>query len=208
MRSGQSIRVMRCFVILAVAVLAAGCAGESPSKDGTGKDAGPAQGNNAPATTAPDKDVSNTQAPKHAVGETFVVNGLTWTVVATEKLAEVGAISSDEQPKKPVNGTYLVVKLDFQGVEGTLGGFDTAALKVRDAGGKLYNYDWESGAADNYTIKHLDWNQLSFAMLGDETVQHVFAIYDVPAANGPFTLEWVGAKGGKLVTLSTVDLGE
>jgi hypothetical protein len=208
MRSGQNIRVMRCFVILAVAVLAAGCAGGGSSKDGAEKDTGPAQGSNAPATTAPDKDASNTQAPRHAVGETFVVNGLTWTVVATEKLAEVGTIFSDEQPKKPVNGTYLVVKLDFQGVEGTLGGFDTAALKVRDAGGKLYNYDWESGAADNYNILHKDLKDLPFAMLGDPTVQHVFAIYDVPAANGPFTLEWMDAKDGKLVTLARVGLGE
>ena len=39
-------------------------------------------------------------------------------------------------------------------------------------------------------------------MLGDATVQHVFAIYDVPAANGPFTLEWVDVKDGELVMLS------
>lgn len=208
MRDGHSFRVMECFVILAMVVLAAGCAGESPSKDGTGEDTGPAQGNTALATTAPDKDTMNTQAFKYSIGETFVVNGLTWTVVATEKLVEVETIFSDEEPKKPVNGAYLVVKLDFQGVEGTLGGFDTAALKVRDAGGNLSSYDWESGAADNYAITHNDLKLLSFAMLGDATVQHVFAIYDVPAENGPFTLEWMGVKDGELVTLARVDLGE
>ncbi len=196
MKKVQYTRLIKWFTLLMITILAVGCNGGDPNPPGTGTDSFAVQ----------NKETATTEVARHAVGETFVVNSLTWTVVGSEQLTEVESMFSDTQPHQPSNGAWLVVTLDFQGSEGMAGGFDIAALKIRDASGKLYNVAEPGGAADDYRLTHEGVKNLSLAMLNDTQVQHVFAIYDVSNASGPFTLEWMGAKNGSLITLAKVDL--
>lgn len=184
-------------MVLLTVVLVVGCKGGGSSQDGTVMDTQPAQA-----------EASTKQGAEYAMGETFDVNGLTWTVIGFEQLAEIESRFSDTEPYQPENGAWLVVTLEFKGVEGISGGYDIAALKARDAGGEHYNVAEPSGAADSYRLTHEGVKNLSMAMVGNKEVQRVFAIYDVPDAGGPFALEWMGVEDGSLVTLASVVLSE
>jgi hypothetical protein len=191
-------RMALCCVAFASILPGAGCGGgNSPGGEaGTG------------ITPPESSQGSNMQVAEYTVGEIFEVNGLTWAVMNVEQLVEVKSMFSDTPPHQPTNGAWLVVTLDFRGQEGMTGGFDTTALKVRDVNGMLYDVAEPSGAADDYRLTHEGVKNLSMAMLNDAQIQRVFAIYDVPEAGTPFTLEWMGVKDGALVTLAKVSLGE
>ncbi len=191
-------RLVLCCVALASVLLVAGCAKGDSQEGEAGTDVALPEGNQG----------SDVQAAEYAVGETFEVNGLTWTVIGVEQLAEVKSMFSDTPPHQPTNGMWLVVTLDFRGQEGLAGGFDIAALKVRDINGMLYDVAEPSGAADDYRLTHEGVKNLSMAMLNDVQTQRVFAIYDVPEAGTPFTLEWMGVEDGSLVTLAKVSLSK
>jgi hypothetical protein len=190
--------LMLVCVALTSLVLIAGC----------GQKASPGPGGATSAATPGVSSGKETPIPEYAVGETLQVNGLTWKVLGVEKLAEVKSAFASDPPDLPANGTWLVVTLELHGKEGLAGGFDSAALKVRDAHGTLYDVAEPSGAADDYRLTHKGVKNLSMAILDDLQPQSVFAIYDVPADGTPFTLEWMGASHGKLVTLASVRLGE
>ncbi len=192
----------RAVVALLAAVLAlglvAGCSGGGQDEAADGGDEGTSD-----AITS-----ENPDAATYAMGETFELNGLTWKVVDFETLDEVESMFSDTPPHKPENGMWLVATLEFQGAEGTPGGYNADLLKLRDADGNYYDVAEPSGAADDYRLTHEDVKNLSLAMLGDSEVQRVFAIYDVPADAGPFTLEWMDQKGVTYVTQVKVELTE
>lgn len=183
------IRVLLSCVALAGAAFLTGCGGDE-TDNGAGGD-----GNG-----------SGAQVAEHSVGETFEVNQLTWTVLSCELLDEVESLFSDTAPHQPTRGKWLVVTMDFRGREGLSGGYDIAALKVRDHNAALYDVAEPGGAADDYRLTHEGVKNLSLAMLNNPQAQRVFAIYDVPDAGAPFTLEWMGADGGTLVTLCRVGL--
>ena len=198
MRGERWGRLVLCCVALASVLLSTGCAKGDSQEGEAGTDVAPPEGNQG----------SDVQAAEYAVGETFEVNGLTWTVIGVEQLAEVKSMFSDTPPHQPTNGMWLVVTLDFRGQEGLAGGFDIAALKARDIHGMLYDVAEPSGAADDYRLTHEGVKNLSMAMLDDTQNQRVFAIYDVPEAGTPFTLEWMGVEEESLVTLAKVSLSK
>jgi hypothetical protein len=198
MKRSEYIWFVRCFLALVVLTMTAGCG----------------EGNSVPSTPVVGEDSPQIgQAPatgvnEYALGATFEVNGLKWKVVSAETLPEIESLFSDTEPHKPGNGTWLVVTLDFQGKEGAEGGYDIAALKLRDGSGKLYDVAEPGGAADDYRLTHEGVKNLSMAMLGDTEMQRVFAIFDIPASAESYTLEWLGVDGGSLVTLAKVTLSE
>jgi hypothetical protein len=198
MKNEHHIRVMDWFVMLAIVVLVYGCASDSSTQTGI------ATG----TVSMQNESVSTAEVTRYSVGDTFVVNNLSWTVVGFEQLAEIKSLFSDTQPHQPSNGTWLVVLLDFRGNAGMAGGFDTAALKIRDASGRLYDIAEPSGAADDYRLTHTGVKNLSLAMLDDTQVQHVFAIYDVSDTSDPYTLEWMGVRNGSLTTIAKVGLSQ
>ncbi len=147
-------------------------------------------------------------ATAYEVGESFAVGDLSFTVTGGEQLEQVVNVLSETDVALPENGAFFVATLEFAGKEGLSGGLDIATVKLRDSAGTLYEEDEPSEAADNYRLAREGYDNLSMAELGNVQTVQLFAIYDVPADAGPFTLVFFQTEDGKAVEVAEVSLAE
>ncbi len=157
-------------VALGLILCVGGCKTDSESVDSAGSE----ESAEAPAEESRSADIA-----EFAIGESFSFNDLTWTVTAVDTYDEIESMFSDTEPHQPANGTWVVVTMEFTGAESLgAGGWNTDATMLCDGNGTLYEEEEPSGAADDYRLTHDGVKNLSWAMVGDSSVQKVFGAVD------------------------------
>jgi hypothetical protein len=188
-------------LILSITLLAlAGCG------DGKSMDTTPGAGKTTvgPSTTT---GVSSESVNSYKVGETFVVNGLTFTVEKVESLKKIRNTFGGSS-YVPANGQFLAVTYRFNGLStAETAGYDTAAIKIQDNDNQYYD---DLSGEDILTdlAMQRDIQMLSFATINDTQEKVFISLYDVPAGVEKLVwLELVSLTPVKLKVLAEVKLG-
>jgi hypothetical protein len=162
--------------LLLILILATACgSGETPNTNTSTK---PPTNTSTQIQTSSSVSTTNGSAQTYEIGQTFTLNGLTFTVDKVERVITIKNTLGGAS-YKPANGKFLLVYYKFKGNSNADGAYDTAAIKVQDATGKYYD---DLNGEDTLTdlAKQKKMQMLGFAF-NDETVEKTFLdLYDVP----------------------------